>query len=194
MSEQPHQEAMDRLLLQGAVSYLDALYALHRFRREASSVALTIVRARIQELTSALGIPGCKPGDVRPYFNPDGVGYDYDGDQAWVAAGFFLDPCNSYFYLGLSFERDKLGNKAIPYVTSLFKAFRAPAYKKLKSILSQNQKRYWDSDRDWECGSCWELENPLAMQEELQRMIDDVIRIWTDVGGWNQAAAGGNPS
>ena len=56
LSDQAKKDAMDRLLREGAANYLDALYALHRFKQTVTDTAIVVWKERLPDLVSVLGI------------------------------------------------------------------------------------------------------------------------------------------
>jgi len=188
MSDQKTKEALDALLREGAVSYLDALAALQRFQRAVSDAATVVLKRRLPELVSAVGISGPKSGDVARFCKPDYASPDRDDNWAWIASGvWFPEPWGQFSYLGLSFSREVTADESSPYVTFTATFKRAGDYAKVKSEFRDRgrEEHYYDVDQDYECGFMWELDKPLEMESEFTKMIDYAIEIWKQVGGWS---------
>ena len=90
MSDHSKKDAIEGLLREGSASYLDALYALHRFKQTVTDIAVTVLRKRLPELVSAVGIEGLTPAAVAAYCYPDSMDTECDGNWAWVAARVWL--------------------------------------------------------------------------------------------------------
>jgi len=59
-SDQSKNDAMERLLQEGMASYLDAVYALDRFRIAVTDEAVSVLKDRLPDLASTTGIKECK--------------------------------------------------------------------------------------------------------------------------------------
>jgi hypothetical protein len=146
MNDDAKLDALHNLRREGCASYLDALYALHRFRRDVTDIAASTLRARLPELVSAVGIQGPRPSDVIRYCDPDGVGSECDGNWGWITACiWFPAPWEGNCHLGLSFERNEISNSVAPYVTFMSGQFRyAGVFTKVNSAY----RRSGDRDRE----------------------------------------------
>jgi len=187
MSDQKKKEALDALLREGAVSYFDALNAVQRCQRAVSDAATLVLKRRLPDLVRAVGISGPKSSDVNRYCKPDFA--DHDGGWAWIASGvWFPEPWGQSAYLGLNFSRGETGDESRPSVIFTATFRRAGDYTKLKSAFRDRAREeyYYDEDHDWECGFIWELQNPLEMESQFNKMIDYAIQIWKQIGGWSR--------
>jgi hypothetical protein len=187
MSDDASVGTLDDLLREGNASYLDALIALQRFRYEVTDKAVSVFKARLPELMSAIDLEGAVSTNVYRYCNPDGFNPEWDGTWGWLAAGAWLPvPWEGSCYLGLSFWRNAVSDSAVPSVTFMSGGFRyMPVFRKVNSAYS-NRNHYYDASEAKECGFEWPLENPLTLEDDLQKMMDYVISVWTDIGGWNK--------
>ena len=52
----PRRTSWIELLREGSANYLDALYALHRFKRTVTDSAIAVLRKRLPDLVSAVGV------------------------------------------------------------------------------------------------------------------------------------------
>ncbi|SRR5579884_970267 len=181
MSESAKKQALDNLLRDGIVSYLDALYALQRFQEQATGIAVSVLKARVLELSSATGWPGLSQDAVSPYCLPDG-----EGNWAWLGARICVEQLNGFCCLALCLEADENGASAA-HVTFFCGASPAAIFTKIKSAY-RDCEFYWENeDRSVrECGFRRKLENPLAMETEFQRLMDHVINVWIQIGGWSR--------
>ena len=177
--------AMDNLLREGAVSYLDALFALHRFQRMVTDIAVEVLKARLPEFASAVGIQGLRSDDVWPYYNPSGAENEWDGNWAWLTARIWVpEPWSGRCHLGLRFDRGEDENSTAR-VTFMCGEGRVAVFTKLKSAFQDREFYFTDVDSR-ECGFHWKLENPTAVQNEFQKMMDYVVSVWSQLGGWNR--------
>jgi hypothetical protein len=189
MSDQAKKDAMEGLLREGSANYLDALYALHQFKRAVTDSAIAVWRKRLADLVSAVGIEGPAPTGVAAYCNPDGVGNECNGNWAWVAARvWFPEPWNGFCYLGLSFDREETGDACRAHVTFMCSSSRAATFTKLKSGFRDQDRDgfYYDDEPSRECGFTWTLRDPLAMTPEFEKMMDYAVDVWKRIGGWKQ--------
>jgi hypothetical protein len=155
-----------------------------------TDLAIAVLRRRLPDLVSLVGIEGPKPADVAAYCEPDSVANEYDGKWGWVAAQVsFPEPWKGLCCMGLSFDRGKSGDTCTPYVTFMCCDSRAATFTKLRSAFRDRDREgyyYDDGARSRECGFCWQLQDPLAMSAEFEKMMDYVIDVWKQIGGWNQ--------
>ncbi len=189
MSDQAKKDALEGLLREGSENYLDALYALHTFKRAVTDMAVAVWRRRLPDLVSVVGIGGSAPTAAAAYCNPDKVEDECDGNWAWVAARvWFPEPWNGYCSLGLSFDRGGTGDTCTPYVTFACDGRRAATFMKLRSAFRDRDREgcYYDDQPSRECGFAWKLQNPLTMTAEFEKMMDYVIDVWDQIGGWHQ--------
>ncbi len=188
MSDQEKKEALEALLREGTMSYLDALNALQRFQRTVSDAATIVLKRRLPELARAVGISGPKVSDVVHSCEPDYQSSDRDGTWAWIgSAVWFPEPWGQSAYLGLSFKRQEAGDESRPYVTFSSICKRAGDYTKLKlAYRDRGGKEYYDDENQtWDCGFCWELENPVELESQFSKMMDYAIDVWNQIGGWD---------
>jgi hypothetical protein len=186
MSDHAKKDAVSDLVREGAASYLDALYALQRFRQEVTDIAIIVWNRRLPELVSAIDIQGLAPSIVGYHYDPDAVGSEWDGNWAWVTArAWFSEPLASQCHLGLTFDRNEIDATSNPYVTFACTCSKAPTFKRLKSSFL-GREHYFDNGISKEVGFCWKLEDPLSLEADLNRMMDYVISVWKNIGGWGQ--------
>ncbi len=187
MNEVNKQTAMDSLIREGIPSYLDAVFALSRFKRRVTDVAVEVLKARLPELASAIGMQGLQPDSVWPYYNPDGMKNAWDGNWAWLTARIWVpEPWNGACHLGLSFDRVENGGSRT-YATFMNGEGSAALFAKLRAAYRHHDSYYEDADSR-ECGFSWDLKDPLTLRAELQKIMDHVINVWTQLGGWNHLA------
>lgn len=180
---------MEELLREGSANYLDALYALHRFKRAVTDSAIAVLDNRLAELANAVGIERPRLSGAAAYCNPDSVGNDCDGNWAWVAARvWFPEPWNGFCYLGLSFGREEAGDTCTAQVTFMCSSNRSATFTKLKSAFrGQDQRGHcYEDEPSRECGFTWTLQDPLATTSEFEKMMDYAVGVWKRIGGWNQ--------
>jgi hypothetical protein len=117
------------LLCDGCADHLDAMYALHRFKREVTGTAVAVLKARLPELVSAIGSQGAVgPNDVDRYCDPDGIeAKGWDGSWGWLTGCIRLRAPGCDCHLGLSFERSEVSGSRTPYVTFMSQNFRNAA-------------------------------------------------------------------
>jgi len=182
MSEFSKTDLVQNLLREGVADYLKALHALHRFRREVSDIAVSVLKLRLPALLSAFGAPRLKP-EVDLHFHLDSEVADVN-DDAWILAHAWLAaPLNLNCSVGLQFERDDAG-MIKRYVVGYMEATRATpargtaAYWDLKPVFS-DRTHSWTDD-DWRtCGFRWDLQDPGALREEFEKVIDELIKAGT---------------
>src|SRR4051794_14622966 len=98
--------AADSLVAEGIEQFLDAQYALNRFKAELGNISKEILEKNIDNLAKLLKIETpsldkvwieCWPSELEP---------DYDGTSAWIgAAVWFGEPISCTFHVGLSFDQ-----------------------------------------------------------------------------------------
>ena len=154
----PGPEPVDQLLHEGSASYLDALYALHRFKREVIDAAMEVWRERVTELAVVIGMEPPRVEDVERYCNPDGVNSrDCDGNWAWITCkSWFAAPLNAVCHLGLCFEREQNGGNTSCNVTFAIGP-RPQGRLDLLTGIFEGAEHFWRDDA--ECGFSWPLEN-----------------------------------
>lgn len=185
MSDRPRPDLADALIREGAASYLDALYALHRFRLEVTDRAIVVWNEKYLSLVNAIGIQGAATTNFVRYCEPSDINNECDGNWAWVAARtFFQEPLNINGYLGLSFERKTTGELSEPHVTFMCQSAKKATFDKIKGAF-RGRDYYYTNDVDRECGFYWKPENPLLLEEEFKKMMNYVIEVWRGVGGWD---------
>ncbi len=134
------------------------------------------------------------PNDVYRYCDPDGIEANgCDGSWGWLTGRIRLPARGCDCHLGLSFERSEVSNSTTPYVTFMSQNFRYAAdFEKVKSAFRgpgvRERDYYYYYGEERQCGFSWELENPLALREHFQQMMDYVISVWTEIGGWSKLA------
>ena len=170
-------EPVDQLLREGSTNYLDALYALHRFRREVIDAATEVWQAEAPELALQIG---AEAGPAERYCNPDGVNSECDGNWAWVTCkSWFAAPLNAFCHLGLCFEREQDGKHVACTVRFLVDAVNLARFEVLNNIF-QNTNHFWMDRDSRECGFYWPVENidhltRANLVEQFNGMMDFVI-------------------
>jgi hypothetical protein len=137
----------------------------------------------------AMGIERLQPGPLKCYYKPDGVGYTTDpggvdkwgGNWAWVTAFAKLpEPTGCDCHIGLTFNREANGS-AESEVAVAFIAGNALTASKLKSVFA-GRPHFWNDGK--ECVFSRKPAKPLQLNKELDMIMDYVISIWNDLGGW----------
>jgi len=178
-------EPVDQLIRAGCESYLDALYALHRFKREVIDTAREVWVANLAHLAEAIGMESPPAEYVERYCNPDGVDKvrdgNWDGNWAWVTCrSWFPHPFRAHCHLGLSFERGQNGQ-----VPCQVQFMIVPEQANVRNILRatfQGAANFWhDEDWSYECGFSWPLGDiaeltRAALREQFSRMMEHAIR------------------
>jgi hypothetical protein len=188
MSNGARNEALETLLREGAASYLDALYALHLFKRAVADAVVVVLGKRLLDLVKAVDIRGPTPESITRFCYPDDVDAECDGNFAFIGSRvWFPEPWGENSYLGLSFNRDETGDESKPYVTFSCVSHRSRDFTKLKIAFSDRDPEgsYYADDKEWDCGFTRELQNPATMELEFDTLTDYVIGVWRQIGGWS---------
>ena len=87
--------------------------------------------------------------------------------------------------------RSQRGEASTAYVTFMHEELRRTVFDNLipadrLSGGGEDREHHYERAQNRDCGFSWKLENPLAIQEEFQRMMDYVINVWIQIGGWNK--------
>ena len=182
----PGPEPVDQLLREGSRNYLDALYALHRFKREVIDAATKVWHARVAALADVIGPPRPQVGNVERYCNPDGVNIDCDGNWAWITCkSWFAAPLKASCHLGLCFEREQGGEHVSCKVTFLIGAGTVARLQRLENTF-RGVPHFWTQPKDRECGFSWPLGNIDGLTRadlvtQFHHMMDHVI----DLDAWH---------
>ena len=189
MSDHPGSGPEDDLLREGLANYLDAMYALHRFRRQVTETAVAVWKARISDVVEAVGLPPAVPASFGHYCNPNGVeDEECDGNWAWVASQvWFPAPFEHWFYIGLKFTREDDGSLGVPYVNFSWDCKRVAQFNRYHRAFS-GVKYYWRYEKK-ECGFERRMENPKnmstqLMSADLNSIVDHTVAAWKGIGGW----------
>ena len=187
MSDQVKRNSDDQtaaLLQEGCAVYLDALYALHRFRREVTDAAISVWNDRLDQLTKKIGIEGPRPEHSVRYCNPDGVSSDCNGNWAWITCrSWFPEPWSGNCHLGLRFRRDIDGILASPDVIFLSNNNRNAVIFSQICAAFEKGNNFWRENTPRECGFSWPLTKNLTLREQFNTMMDHVITNFTETSG-----------
>ena len=180
-------DAMNELIGEGIPCYLDALYAINRFKTEIAGLAQKILRGKVAELASALAVDIPPPERINRYCNPDGLMPDWNGSWAWVATSlWFGAPLWHSCYFGLTFEsRDEKPEMSVATVRFIHGCQRKKTYEILKPAFVSHPDHY-DLPAEKELGFSRPLRSHETMEDELREMADRMIAFWKNIGGWEK--------
>jgi hypothetical protein len=176
-------EPIDELIREGCGSYLDALYALHRFRRAVIDAAMDVWKAKLEELAGVIGTPALRPEDVVSHCNPNGLEEGWSGNWALIMCKhWFPQPWRARYHLGLSFEREQNGHSMSCSVKFLVHSERVEGLNALREAFG-NDEGYWEDRPSQDCGFSRPIENCMELSRDILRdqfniMMDYVIDRW----------------
>lgn len=184
----PGPEPVDQLLREGSASYLDALYALHRFKREVFAAATEVWQQRSPGLAEQIGV---QAGPSASYCKPGGVDDEgCDGNWAWITCkSCFAAPLEAFCcHLGLSFEREQNGRDTSCEVTFLIQPGTVERLQRLEKAF-RDMAHFWTQPNYRECGFSWPLENidhltRTDLVRQFHCMMNHVIGLdaWRNLG------------
>ena len=181
------EEDLTRLMREGAATYLDALCAFQQFKTHAAETSRSVLRNHIVDLAKSMKLPAPSSNDVVMWCNPDGVNDPWQDDWAFLSSRiWFPPPCKFWFYLGVSFEREK--TKAVTYVVCIYGVENAALFKKFKTAFQCKDHFYCD-ETDRECQFYWKWDSKSDLRSEFEKMMVYVTAAWKGVGGWTAMRA-----
>lgn len=171
------------LLREGVRDYLDALYALNRFRSEVVDLANKVWNARVSELACSMKVQEPPSTNTSGHCNPGRWDKSWDGNWAWLAAcTWFPEPLSANCYMGLSFSRDNVEQRGMPHVTFAYDGLKADRPQVIRNCLQDHPHFY--EEPGGEIGFAWKLEDVTMVEAEFERAMKHAVEAWSRFGGW----------
>lgn len=171
--------------------YLDAVYALQRFRYEVIGAARRVWEKQVRDLAIAMGVQA-PSGPSQLYLVPKQDELDYNGRQAWIAVGArFSKPVSARCYIGLSFDRTEPGRQTQAHATLMYLDVSRRMLDLWQSNFPHRDYRYWNCDPGGprEIGFNLQLLELYTVQQGMENIFSRAIEFWKQVGGWPESEA-----
>jgi len=175
----------DRSFLEAASpSYLQALCAIREFRREVQERCDRVVRPRLAEQASALGLP-LNEDMIAPYSRPEKLS-NWSGSSANLGVRLVAREGTVELYYVMSWEQEQAGDPSISAVVSVWVKGRHTVARIWEEVKKTGHPRLY----------AWEnlivLAKPLAagqigaFDESLEGLITEWSGVWERTGGLNK--------
>jgi hypothetical protein len=171
----------DKLIEQGIDRFLDAQYALNRFKVKITSIARGVLQRNHLTLSKTLKV---KPPAIENIAleGPEDLDADYDGEEAWLGVSLWFDkPVSGYIELGVQFARK--GRPEINLIVCHQQQTKR-TYTALRDAFSKSRDVIFDQPAEKEIGFLKPLTRSTDIEAELQEIMEKMIQFWKDNGGW----------